>query len=434
LGPGGPGRAPGAGPGVLPLQASAPHLTAPPHASAPHLAAPPQASAPHLTAPPHASAPHLTAPPQASAPHLASNRHEVSTNASCSVTGFRATLAFVSSERPRASGLAEAGDAPNSSSNGNPEERCGFTSHSPKQIRRLRIAELASRQFGRITWAQLRQLGLAEATVHLWVGSGYLIPTLPRVYAVGHLARSQESDLMEAVLFAGPGAALSHGTAAWWRGLLRWPVKPIHVSTPRDIKSRRGLQIHGRRSLERETVRGLPVTTIAQTMLDLAASADFTLVRRALAELDFTGEFEPAELRKACTRRLSGTVALARALDVHLPELAQTRSELEVEFVLLCERYGIPRPLMNRNLHGVEADAWWPDFSLVVELDGDGNHRKAAQRAKDRRKEVVLRQHGLTVLRYDYDLVMRTPRKVTRDLLTQMRRDTRPAARDANTD
>jgi hypothetical protein len=235
---------------------------------------------------------------------------------------------------------------------------------------------------------------------------------------------SQESRLFEAILFAGPGGQLSHGTAAWWRGLLSWPVARTHVSTPRRVCSRPGLTIHGRRSLDREIVRGLPVTTVKQTMLDLAATEPLKLVRTALAQLDYTGEFEPADLRNACDRGRPGSAALLRALTTHLPELARTRSDLEVDFVLFCEQHEIPMPLMNRKLHGVEADAWWPDFNLVAELDGDGNHRKPAQRARDRRKEVVLREHGLTVVRYDYDLIMRTPRTVRRDLLNQMRHGT----------
>jgi hypothetical protein len=181
--------------------------------------------------------------------------------------------------------------------------------------------------------------------VNKWVGSGYLISVAPRVYAVGHTARSQEAALFEAVLFAGPDAVLSHGTAAWWRGLLNWPVNRTHVSTPRRIEvppklRTRGLTVHGRRTLEYETVRGLPVTTITQTMVDLAATEPKGLVRHALAQLDFSGEFDPAGLRRATGYGRRGGAALRRALDSHLPELARTRSELEVEFLLLCERYG----------------------------------------------------------------------------------------------
>jgi very-short-patch-repair endonuclease len=155
-------------------------------------------------------------------------------------------------------------------------------------------------------------------------------------------------------------------------------------------------------------------------MLDLAATETMTLVRRALARLDFTGELDPFDLHEATGSGRRGTDVLARAISNHLPELAQTRSELEVEFLLLCERYGLPIPQMNRQLHNVRPDAWWPEFDLVVELDGDANHRTPAQRTKDRRKEVILREHGLNVVRYDYDLTMRSPAAVRDDLLRHM--------------
>ena len=143
-------------------------------------------------------------------------------------------------------------------------------------------------------------------------------------------------------------------------------------------------------------------------------------MRRALAQLEYDDIFRPDELHKACGPGRPGSAALKQALHKHLPELAHTKSELEIDFLLLCERYKLPMPLVNRKLHGVEPDMWWPEFNLVAELDGDRNHRSPTQRARDRRKEVVLRQHGLTVVRYDDDLIARTPLMVKRDLRTQM--------------
>lgn len=290
------------------------------------------------------------------------------------------------------------------------------------RIDKLHVATLAGSQFGRISWAQLRQLGAGRSTIGRWLASGYLIRVLPGVYAVGHVAPSRDARLFELVLWAGPGASLSHGTAAWWRGLLSWPVSSTHISTPRYLRTKLAgdVALHLRRDLRREVVNGVPVTTVAQTLLDLAASEPFKLVRRALAQLDYTGAFDRRELSAVCARGRPGSAALMRALRRHLPELARTRSELEAEFLLLCERYRLPLPLMNRKLYGEEPDAWWPDFKLVVEIDGDDNHRTPAQRSRDRRKELVLRAHGLIVLRYDYDLIMRTPPAVKRDLVSQM--------------
>ena len=86
------------------------------------------------------------------------------------------------------------------------------------------------------------------------------------------------------MLYAGPGAALSHVTAANWRELAEFPGPVIHVSTPRACVSLPGIAVHGRRArLDREIVDGVPVTTVAQTVLDVAASTpDLVLVRKLL--------------------------------------------------------------------------------------------------------------------------------------------------------
>src|ERR1700729_1399754 len=91
---------------------------------------------------------------------------------------------------------------------------------------RLRVSGLATRQSNRVTADQLQRLGVSRTSIGRWTRGGYLHPRLPGVYAVGSPARTVESDLWEAVLFAGPGAMLSHGTAAWGRGLIDFPVYP----------------------------------------------------------------------------------------------------------------------------------------------------------------------------------------------------------------
>ncbi len=287
-----------------------------------------------------------------------------------------------------------------------------------------RIERLVRRQHGRISWAQFMALGASRATIHTWTKSGYLTRVLPRVYAVGHTAPSKEADLWAAVLYAGPGSELSHASGAHHRGLIIYPPDVIHVSTPRvKIRSIPGfIEVHGGRgNLERASHEGIPTTTVAQTLLDLAADPQsYKLVRRALAVLDFRDELDIRAIERICGKGRSGSKALRSALATHQPELAHTNGKLEEAFLYLCERFNIPIPRFNRWMYGVQVDAYWAEHNLVVEVDGLGHHSKPAQIRADRRKELKLRAHGLQVLRYDWPLVKRAAEEVGADLLRQL--------------
>jgi hypothetical protein len=297
------------------------------------------------------------------------------------------------------------------------------------RIAKVRLGGLASKQFGCVTWTQLCALGISPATIRRWVSNGYLLVIFPRVYAVGHVAEDLGTRLFSLALFAGPDAALSHGTAAHWRGWLRFPVPSLHVSTPRRIYTRLpGATVHGRRDIERERVNGIPCTTVTQTLLDVAATESPRLVHRCLAQLDYERKLNAKAIRKACGRGKPGSAAMIAALRGYIPEMARTKSELEDNFLYLCQRFDVPIPKVNTTLHGEEPDCYWPEFGLVVELDGDSNHGTPAQRRRDRRKDMKLRGHGLAVLRYDSDQVTHDAATVAADVLAQIEQRTRTLA------
>jgi very-short-patch-repair endonuclease len=100
--------------------------------------------------------------------------------------------------------------------------------------------------------------------------------------------------------------------------------------------------------------------------------------------------------------------------------MARTRSELEDDFLVLCQEFGVPIPEVNTNVHGVEVDCHWPHLGLVVELDGDANHGTSAQRSRDQRNALKLRADGLSVIRYSYDQVTYGASSVAADVLSQI--------------
>jgi very-short-patch-repair endonuclease len=281
---------------------------------------------------------------------------------------------------------------------------------------RERVAAIAARQWGRVHWRQLREAGITESKIRRWVVDGYLQRVLPRVYAVGHAAPGTEADLVAALLYAGPGAMLSHATAAWWWGLIELPPAHIHVSTPRRCPSPANLRVHGRRQLERTWNRRLPVTSVAQTLVDFAGQASPRRVKRALAEADFRRLLDFAAVEAALGNGRAGSDKLRAALGAYRPDLAHTRSELEQRFVELCERGAIRRPQLNAIVCGLMVDALWPDQKVIVELDGRAGHGTEAQLQRDHERDLTLRAAGYTVLRYTWRQITREGELVLADL------------------
>jgi predicted transcriptional regulator of viral defense system len=263
---------------------------------------------------------------------------------------------------------------------------------------KLRVAGVAARQCNRLTTSQLQRLGISRTSIGRWTDGGYLHHRLPRVYAVGSPARTVESDLWEAVLYAGPDATLSHATAAKWLDMVdRWPPV-IHVSTPRRRRSLSGIWVHPRRTgLARTLHDALPATTIADTLLDLAAAGEVALVRRSFARLDYQRRLHTGIVRQACRRGRAGSVSLRAELDRYDPLMARTRSDLEAAYL----RLGLPPPDdVNVLVGAASCDIVYYDAKLIVMLDGVGNHRSPAQVRRDLADAFALRQGGWLVLRY----------------------------------
>lgn len=302
---------------------------------------------------------------------------------------------------------------------GRVSERCRIRSGSSYENAKVRVAAIAGRQFGRV---RHDQLDVARSTVARWIATGYLHPELPGVYAVGHAASSAEAELAAAVLYAGPGAMLSHGTAAWWWKLIKHPPSLIHVSTPNRRRSTAGIRVHERRRLERVGRNGLPVTTVAQTLLDFAADAEQGLLRFALANADYLGLLESDALERVCHRGAPGSARLRTACSVHQPELAHARSELERLLVELCEAHRLPLPKLNVYRHGWLVDAVRDQQRLIVELDGYRGHRTRGQLESDHQRDLDLRAHGYLILRYTWRQLTRTPLAVAVDIRHQLAR------------
>src|ERR1700761_9298204 len=133
------------------------------------------------------------------------------------------------------------------------------------------LAEVAGRQHGVVTREQLEEIGFATATITRWAKAGRLHRFHRGVYAVGHMGISWEGRCLAAVL-ARPGAVASHRTAAWIHGLLRSRPGTIHLTAPTRQRAKRDFVVHFAQlgAEDVTTVNGIPVTSPARTVLDLA--------------------------------------------------------------------------------------------------------------------------------------------------------------------
>ena len=260
---------------------------------------------------------------------------------------------------------------------------------------------------------QLVSLGLTSKAIHVGVRAGRLYPLYRGVYAVGHRAVGVAGRRWAAVLAVGDGAVISHATAAGAYDVRRSRGSVIHVTLPGRAgrKRRPGIRVHRPELLlpdEVTTLDGLPITTPARTLLDLAASglrgrpleaAVDAAERRRL--LDF------ADLHELLARypRRPGTPSLKAVLARYRP--GDTRSELEEIVVELCDAHGLPRPVENCVIEGKVRDFYWPGRRLVVEADSYSFHRSPSALDDDRERDVELTLAGYRTLRFTWEQVTR---------------------------
>jgi Protein of unknown function (DUF559) len=303
-----------------------------------------------------------------------------------------------------------------------------FLPGSRDKMGTLRAGSVAGAQWGVIAAWQLLDCGISRSTISRWAAEGRLHQRHPGVYDYGHRAIPIEGRLTAALLHAGPGAVLSHATAAWWWGLTDTEPRTIDVSTTARARSTEGVSVHRRRSLESTRHRRFPITTVAQTALDLAATAPLAHVRRVLAEADYQRLLNLEAVNAIAGQGRPGTATLRKALARHQPRLALTRSELERQFLALCEEADLPMPEVNAGVSRMSVDFIWPEHKLAVEVDGHQGHRSKAQRERDHRRELWLRANGYTVVRYTGDQITHERALVIADLRRLLSRPVRSGA------
>jgi predicted transcriptional regulator of viral defense system/very-short-patch-repair endonuclease len=276
-----------------------------------------------------------------------------------------------------------------------------YEERTPPPDRHRPLLELATRQHGVVATRQLKDLGYNRASAARAAKVGRLERLHRGVYAVGHEDLSWNGHCMAALLACAPAVA-SHWTAAWLWGLLNTSPSRFHLTAPSRRHRRRDFTVHFA-ALQPEdvaAVNAIPLTSLARTHLDLAATAP----NRLEAFLEGSEELNLFDLRQfeSLLRRSPnhpGYAALRDALELYRPEPATLRSDLERDFRRLLRASAIPLPKTNFILGPYELDCYWPEQRFCVELDTFASHGSRRSFEADRRRERELRRLGVGVMR-----------------------------------
>jgi very-short-patch-repair endonuclease len=285
-----------------------------------------------------------------------------------------------------------------------------------------RIAELADAQHGTVKHPQLVELGLHPRAIGRRIAAGRLHVLHRGVYAVGDRALPHLGRLVAAVYASGRGAVAGRRSAAALHRLCAYDGMPEVTARP-GTKKHRGIRMTQSvlQPDEITTVQGIPVTTVARTLLDLGA-IDGDLAVKAVRQAEFLRVFDLAEVSRLLERypKRRGTARLRRVIQSYVDSEGRTRSEMEERFRSLVLDANLPAPELNGTVAlgavTIEADAVWHDARLIVELDGRQAHATRHAFEADRERDRLAALGGWIVIRVTWRQLNERPKRIIADI------------------
>ncbi|MGK2954142.1 MAG: endonuclease domain-containing protein [Solirubrobacterales bacterium] len=259
--------------------------------------------------------------------------------------------------------------------------------------------------------------------------SGFLLPVFVGVYLVGRPGLSMDSLRMAAVLAAGRGAVLGGRAAADVWGFMNH-VSPLDVHRLSGAINRRSqmkvdgfggwpyLLVHRPVALPSSEVgdlKGIPVTSVARTLWDLAGQTSAAKFNQAFIKADLLGLIDDDDLAERASRVSGhrGGRAFRKRCMARVPDIDRARSVLEAIYLDLRQKGLVPEAELNVPVLGYEADLMWRDRGVIVELDGYEFHRGREAFENDALRGNRLKAHGWSVLRVTWRMLNGRPKEVS---------------------
>ncbi len=278
----------------------------------------------------------------------------------------------------------------------------------------LQVEKIAKRQHGLIAWRQLERLRITRHQIRRRVRIGQWVRELPGVWRMSWAEPSWIQRVWCASLWAGTAACVSHRTAAQLWDLDGVKLDKVEMTGETRQRNHRGwLLVHRTAPIPKQMQRirkGVPLTSPARTLVDLAEVCDADVLERAMehafrSRISSVNEVHQV-LRRIPTEWKAGTARVVGLLEhgVFSPEM---HSELERQALRTFRRFGLPDPICQHEIVANElvlgfVDFAWPKARVIVEAEGFQFHsgREAWEGDIDRYNAMTL--GGWKILRLTY--------------------------------
>lgn len=279
------------------------------------------------------------------------------------------------------------------------------------------LARRAGRRHGVVSRAEAIAAGASKSAIQRRLALGRWRVVLPGVYAIDARPPSWRQTLAAACLAAGPDGVASHASAAALRSLAGFKETTIEIATAESGVRHRAFIVHRVRVLPRSDVTvvdGIPATTVARTLLDLAATRPEGLVEIALDDALHRRLVTVSQLQRLAGReRLRGAPALRRLIAARPAGAAVPESPLETRFVQLARQFGLPEPVRQHPItiggRRMRLDYAYPGAMVAIENDSYRFHDGRRSWQSDRERRNLLTAAGWRVLQITWGDVTAHP-------------------------
>jgi hypothetical protein len=284
---------------------------------------------------------------------------------------------------------------------------------------------MASRSLGVVDRDELLAAGISDRQIRRRCERHILIPVFEGVYRVGHRAPSVEAHYMAAVKACGRGSVLRGRAAAHLWGLIKGPAPKPEVLTPTERRIK-GITTKRSRRIDRHDVTkryGIPITTVAQTVVDLAADSTPDELALHFHAGATRWKLKPHHVEAVLERRpnAKGAKKLRRVMNGDTRALL---SELERGFIALLQANDLPLPKTNIPVDGHWVDCRWEELALTIELESYEFHNTRHAWETDHKRERKARKRGDEYRRYFWSDIFETPEETAADVRQLLTRPT----------